>query len=236
MIRRSGGATLLLVLALMTDREARAQPAVMADLNYGDPFPAEGVLRLGGLNGSVVDPSCQKRVRIWDSAGSPIANCPVIIEFGTCYAGGDVHVANDQPVPGVTVNCGPPVTVSALTDLNGIAVFRILGYSNAMTSTAPGAGESCAHVSAGCGNVALGSYSVATADMNGALGGANLGVSGSDTVLYNGNRFGGAGAYRPRANFARAVTIQVIDGSDTTIFTGFRFGGGSISNAPTPCP
>jgi hypothetical protein len=236
MIRRIGGAALLLILGLMTDRETMAQSGVMADLDYGDPFPAQGVLRLGGLNGLVVDPSCQKRIRIRDLSGSPIPNCPVIIEFGACYTGGDIRVANDQPFPGVTVNCGPPVTVTALTDINGIAVFRILGYSNVMSSTAAGAGEGCAVVSAGCGNAPLGSYSVATPDMNGALGGSNLGMSGSDTVLYWGNRFGGPSAYRPRANLARAVNIQVIDGSDTTIFTGFRFGGGSISNGPTPCP
>jgi hypothetical protein len=74
--------------------------------------------------------------------------------------------------------------------------------------------------------------------MNGALGGSNLGVTGGDTTLYLVNRFGGVGAYRPRANFARVAppAAQAVDGGDTTVYNKFRFGGGSTTNGATACP
>ena len=81
--------------------------------------------------------------------------------------------------------------------------------------------------------VPMGSYSVATADQNGGLGGASLGVSGGDTSLYNGNRFGGAPLFRNRSNFSNSATI---DGGDTSIYNQFRFGGGSTTNGGTFCP
>lgn len=210
--------------------------ATQSNLNNGCALPSctqEGVLLLGGQNGSgVVDANSEKQVLVKDAAGNTVQNSVVIINFSTCYTGGDVRISSTQPFAGLTVNCGAR-TVSAVTNASGIAVFRVLGYSNVVSSLAAGAGEGCATVTAD--GVPMGSYSVGTADMNGALGGANLGVTGGDTTLYNGNRFGGAGAYRPRANFARAAGPQAIDGGDTTVYNKFRFGGGSTTNGATPC-
>lgn len=247
MNRMAQKAALITTIGLLTAAAAMAgvPNAGQSNLNNGCSLVGgctqEGVLLLGGLNGSgAVDALSEKQVLVKDAGGNTVTNSVVIINFSNCYTGGDIRIANTQPFAGLTVNCGAH-TVSATTNASGIAVFRISGYSN-ITSTSPippGAGEGCATVTAD--GVPLGSYSVATPDLRGATGvGTDLGVNGGDTVIYTSNRFGGAAAYRPRANFARASGTQAIDGGDTVIYTKFRFstGGstGSTTNGATPCP
>lgn len=240
MTRLAQKAAFLTTIGLLTAAAAMAgvPNAGQSNLNNGCSLgagcSAEGVLLLCGQNsGGTVDANGEKQVLVKDAGGNTVANSVVIINFSNCYTGGDVRISSTQLFAGLTVNCGAH-TVSATTNASGIAVFRVQGYSNVTSATAAGAGEGCATVTAD--GVPLGAYSVATADMNGANGGSNLGVSGGDTTLYNGNRFGGAPAYRPRANLARAVGPQAIDGGDTTIYNKFRFGGGSTTNGATACP
>ena len=240
MTRLAQKAAFFTTIGLLTAAAAMAgvPNAGQSNLNNGCSLLAgctqEGVLLLSGQNsGGTVDPLGEKQVLVKDAAGNPVANSVVIVNFSTCYSGGDVRISSTQPFAGLTVNCGAH-TVSATTNASGIAVMRIEGYSNVTSSTAAGAGEGCATVTAD--GVPLGSYSVGDADFNGALGGSNLGVGGGDTVLYTGNRFGGAGAYRPRANLARSSGTQVIDGGDTVIYTKFRFNGGSTTNGASACP
>lgn len=240
MTRLAQKAAFITTIGLLTAAAAMAgvPNAGQSNLNNGCSLGAgcsqEGVLLLGGQNsGGTVDANCEKSVLVKDAGGNPVANSVVIINFANCYTGGDVRISSTQLFAGLTVNCGAH-TVSATTNASGIALFRIQGYSNVLAGTAAGAGEGCATVTAD--GVPLGQYSVATPDMNGANGGSALGVTGGDTTLYNANRFGGAGAYRPRANFARSAVTQVIDGGDTTIYNKFRFLGGSTTNGATACP
>ena len=213
-----------------------------SNLNNGSAATQVGILTLGGTNagGTTVEPLCEKQVLVKDAAGNVVANSVVVINFTNCYAGGDVHIAATQPFvsaggQGLTVNCAAR-TVSATTNGSGIAVFRVLGYSNITAGSAAGAGEGCATVTAD--GVPLGSYSVATPDLNGAVSPVapvNLGVGGGDTALFNQNRFGGAG-YRPRENYSsNAPNPQAIDGGDTAVFNTYRFSANSVTNSSNVC-
>lgn len=242
MSRLAQRAAFLTTIGLLTAAAAMAgvPNAGQSNLNNGCSLiggcTQEGVLLLGGQNsGGTVDLNCEKQVLVKDAGGNTVTNSVVIINFSNCYTGGDVRISSTQPFAGLTVNCGAH-TVSATTNGSGIAVFRVEGYSNVAVAppTIPaGAGEGCATVTAD--GVPLGSYSVGTPDLNGANGGTNLGVNIGDTTLYNGNRFGGPAAYRPRANYARSSGTQVIDIGDTTIYNKFRFLGGSTTNGASAC-
>ena len=224
MIRLVCKATLLAALGVMI------AGAVMAGVPNAAQSNLNGsILQLGGSAAGVVDVRCEKQILVRDAALNPVANSVVIINFATC-ALSEIRLSTTQPHPGLTVNCAAR-TVSATTNASGIAVFRVLGGSNVLASADAGAADGCASVTAD--GVPLGNLSVATADMNAAnVGGA--GVTGTDTVLFTGNRFGGPALYRPRANFAGVVGS--IDGVDTVQFTGYRFGGGSSANGATFCP
>ena len=239
MTRLAPQATLITTIGLLMATAAMAQPGGCSDLNYGCSLGhgcnQEGLLILGDITDGTVDPACEKQLLIRDWGCNPLANVVVRLDFSNCYAGGDIRLASTQPFPGLTLDCGLH-TVSATTNASGIAVFRILGYSNVLAPNAgpTGAGEGCAVIWAD--NVPLGSYSVATPDLNGAAPGGDLGVWGGDLVEYLQSRFGGVSAYRVRANLARGSGTQAIDGADTVEFMKFRFRGVSRTNDPTPCP
>lgn len=240
MTRSARAAALITTIGLLTAAAAIAgvPNAGQSDLNFGCSFVAgcaqEGVLLLGGQNSSgTVDPSCEKQVQVKDAGGNVVVNSVVIINFTNCYSGGDVRICSTQPFAGLAVNCGVH-TVSALTNASGIAVFRIEGYSNLVAANAAGAGEACATVTAD--GVPLGAYSVATPDLNGALGGASLGLGADDTALFFAQRWAGPGAYHPRANFSRGPSPQGVDGGDTVMYNKLLFDGGSTTNGAAACP
>src|SRR5262249_5326429 len=146
-----------------------ARPGPATDLNYGCSIRAgctqEGVVILGNqeLDGTV-NAACEKQILLKDESGNPSANSVVVINYSKCYPAAGIHLSKTQRFPGIICDCGLH-TVSAITNSSGIAVFRILGYSNiSATDAGPtGAGEGCATVMAE--NVPLGSYSVATPDL-----------------------------------------------------------------------
>ena len=117
------------------------------------------------------------------------------------------------------------------TNSSGVARFRILGASNVASASAAGIGEGCATVTAD--GVPLGSYSVATADLNGTGG-----VAGQDLLQFNAALLSAPSCnpcYRSRVNFAGAGP-GVIDGQDLLNFNGFLLGGGSSASAAAYCP
>lgn len=240
MARLAPKGILITTIGLLMGTAAMAQPdGRQCDLNYGCSLAQgcnqEGLLILGDIADGTVDPACEKQLLIRDGSATPLANYVIRLDFSNCYAGGDIRLCSTQTFPGLTLDCALH-TVSAATNASGIVVFRILGYSNVLATNAgpTGAGEGCAVIWAD--NVPLGSYSVATPDLNGAAPGGDLGVWGSDVVEFCQSRFGGISAYRVRANLARGSGTQTIDGADTVGFLKFRFNGVSRTNDPTPCP
>jgi len=184
------------------------------------------VIQLGGrTNAGVADVKCTKAITVRDAANNVVPNSTVVINFTTCYAN-EIRIAQPGATWNQNVNCGAR-TASAVTNASGVASFQVVGGSNITTSGAAGAGEGCASVAAD--GIPLGNLSVATPDFNAASGGATApGVDGQDTLIFNGNRWGGAGLYRVRANLIYTTGgPQVIDGQDTLSFNGYRWGGGS---------
>jgi hypothetical protein len=132
--------------------------------------------------------------------------------------------------------------VSAKTDVTGTAHFRILGGTNIGEGVngAPGAPAGCASVVAtttgaaspiGCGgiSVVLCSLSVGTPDLAGFNGCANVADTGAFTFI----RFGGAPAFRNRADFNFDGTMGV---ADSGTFTTYRFEAALPHTQGAVCP
>lgn len=203
-----------------------AAGAALAGVPSSGTSTIGNIIQLGGrTSAGVADVKCTKTITVRDAANNVVPNSSVVINFSTCYSN-EIRIASPGATFNQTVNCGAR-TVSATTNASGVATFQVVGASNITTSGAVGAGEGCAAVSAD--GIPLGNLSVATPDLNGASGGGTApGVDGQDTLIFNGNRWGGAGLYRPRANLIFNVTPpQAIDGQDTLSFNGYRWGGGS---------
>jgi hypothetical protein len=228
MISLASKATLLSVVGIMIAGAALAGVPNSGNSNINLSGGGAGILWVGGKAGSVVDVHCEKQILVRDAALNPVANSVVIINFTACY-GGEIKLGDATAQSfNTTVNCGAH-TISATTNASGVAVFRVVGGSNAATPSSAGIGEGCATVTAD--GVPLGSYSVATPDYT--LGGN---VGGPDLLYFNYGLFNsGTGGYRSRYNFV-APTGSGIGGPDLIAFNSFLFGAGSTSTTVTYCP
>lgn len=205
-----------------------AAGAALAGVPSSGTSTIGNIIQLGGrTSAGVADARCTKTITVRDAANNVVPNSTVIINFTTCYAG-EIRIASPGATFNQNVSCGAH-TVSAVTNASGVASFQVVGASNVTSSGAAGAGEGCASVTAD--GIALGNLSVATPDFNGANAPATAaGVDGSDSALFSGNRWGGAGLYRPRANLIfNSPGPQAVDGQDSAAFSGYRWGGGSGS-------
>jgi hypothetical protein len=186
----------------------------------------------GGFTENSATARSNKTVVVRDIANAFVAGATVRAYFGNCY-GFEIRLANHQPShPNPSGNppgfdCATRV-VTALTDVNGVATFRIIGSTNLVSGGAAGAPEGCCTITAqapGGPEVTLGTNSVAVADLQGANG-----MNGVDFTFYLAVRFGGAGGYRPRCNYVGAA--GTVDGQDTVAFLGYRWGDGTTGNYP----
>jgi hypothetical protein len=83
-------------------------------------YGVTGVVPLVGQDNGVVDPLGEFTVEVLHD-GQPLVGTTIQMDFLTCP---DIRIANVQPFPGMsTSNC----MVSATTDNNGVATFRIVG-------------------------------------------------------------------------------------------------------------
>ena len=162
---------------------------------------------------------------IRDAGNSPVPNSVVIINAAGC-TGTEIRLSSNQPHAGVFVNCAAK-SVSAVTNVSGVATFRLLGRIGTHPGFATGKVSGCASVTAD--GVALGAINVAVADQNGA-GGCNA----ADGALFLADRDQGASPKnQARSDFNGAAGVNAADGA---LFLQLRdFSGVDVTEA-ADCP
>ncbi len=215
---------LLLVLLSMTS--VAAMPAA-ARAQIIDP-PANNstiplhIIVVGHDGAGQADPIGQFTVTVRDLANNPVAGANVVCDFSN-YT--DLEVAATQPFPGVSSLCANH-SVLALTDVSGVATFRVVG---AATSSGPsGTGMLAMRIYAD--GVLLGNISAAALDLVG-----QDGLSGSDLAAWTTDAFSGLPLARSDYDGSGAI-----GGSDLAIWArayfanGSRFGAGSLAGGLCP--
>lgn len=152
-----------------------------------------------------------------DLANSPIPGAQVDFYFADV---GDMTIASDPLDPRLTVRCLPRI-VSAVTDVNGRAVFTIVG---AGIPGRPASTQFQFHVYAD--GVLLGSPTVSAFDLDG-VGGVNM----NDLALWFADYISGANPMRSDYDGSGGVT-----GADLSRWAAVYFGGGSTQSAASYCP
>jgi hypothetical protein len=229
-------ATLLIGLGSLAAGTALAGVPSSFDLR-GETAPPSNVIRVaqlrtnqpdpGSLNGVQATTRIDQRaitiVTVYDAGLNRVPNSTVVIDFSACS---DFRLCASQTENPV-FTCAPP-RVTAVTDANGEARFRIAGGFTggppiSATLPAAGAGLDCATITAD--NQAIGVATVAGPDLNnsGSAGGApstiytiqDISILISDLNRQNG---GGPGAsVRGRSNLDGSVAVTPIAIPDQAI-------------------
>jgi hypothetical protein len=185
-------------------------PPVFGQGGVPDPiFVVIGTgVNLGARFGDEVDPRVTKTVSIRDNFNKPVQGATVVIAFANCTSR-DLRVAIDQPHHPGMFNCAQK-TFTAITDADGIAVFRIAGGAASGPGSPPGAGSpGCATVRADgilLGNLLVGAYDN---DLTNGVNPADLSNWLSDRNAFVNN----PAAYRSRSDFDGSATVTPADGS-----------------------
>jgi len=128
------------------------------------PAPATSIapdfITVVGTRNGVPDPAGAFTVTVRDADSQPIAGTAVRLVFAGCS---DVRPAAVQPLAGLSVDCATS-TVSATTDVQGMAHFDIVG---AVIRRTPASGRGCVELRADPGNVLLGTATAACVDQDG---------------------------------------------------------------------
>lgn len=182
-------------------------------------FP-EVLNAIGSNGGGTADPLGAYEVVVRDLANNPIANSYVTLDFTSCS---DLRLCSDALDPDAIVSCANR-TVSKVTDANGRATFRILGYSP-VAPTTPGPTSTSLRVYAD--GVLLGFARVAIYDLTGGAG-----TAPSDLAAWLDEFFYGAAVSR-----ADYDGNGILGPSDLSKWLGLFFASGSIANcAAASCP
>ena len=145
------------------------------DATTGIPSPANSTVPNGillvGLKNGVPDPLGLFTVTVRDLANNPLANISVEVDFANAP---DIDIASSQPYSGLTVRCLQH-SVSALTNVSGVASFIIVG-SSAGRLDLGGGGALSGGARVRVGGTLIGSPTAATLDYDGAngVGGADV--------------------------------------------------------------
>jgi hypothetical protein len=192
-----------------------------------DPCNSEapGLITLVGLgaDGSA-DSLGSFAVNVRDFNNVPVQNSRVVLDFSGC---GDIRLCANQHDLNVTVNCAAH-SISALTNVNGQATFRVIGCA-ADLGGSPGSLGPCLNVyadgvfvgSPGCS----GAHRVAALDQNGG------GVNGADFSPFLADYFSGQ-------NYARSDYDGdgIVGGNDLSLWLAAFFAGGSAVSGGASCP
>jgi len=182
-------------------------------------------VQLAAETGGVVDARAEMRVRVLNALNQqPLPNSTVQIQFGGC-TDSDLHLAATQPHhSGVFFDCASR-TVSAISGVDGIATFRLLGSAASGPGNPPG-------LTSGCAVVRVDGALVASAVRVGAydLDGRN-GVNSADQALLLATLFAGPPGYRTRADLNGD---GVCNSADLGKLLSVQFGGGSLTSSPAP--
>jgi hypothetical protein len=169
---------------------------------------------LGPAGPDIVLGRCSVTLR--DLANNPVMGSVVTFDFSNCF---DMRIAADQHDPRLTVNCATR-TVSAMTDLNGVALFTVIGTGIG----GPASPSSALKIYAD--GVLLGGVSVAVLDRDGVGG-----LTGMDLAQWAGDLWAGTNPAR-----ADLDGNGVVNGGDLSRFAAAFFNGNNVLSAGTICP
>jgi hypothetical protein len=207
-------AMLLAVCGLLTAGAAMA--------HVPDPANSEcpsSCIKVVGHDGTVGDPAGEYCVTIRDFNNVPIENSSVVIDFSNC----DIQLCVDQKDPDVIVDCVSQ-TVRKLTDVNGVACFRVLGKRRPGLDCTPKPSP-CTEVFAD-GVFICGLFSPSF-DLINEFG---AGISGNDLSEFL-HLFLDCGVYLTVIDYNCNATL---DGDDLSQFLAAFFNGGSALNCDPP--
>lgn len=153
---------------------------------------------------------------IRDLANNPLPGSVVTFDFSACT---DLTIATDQGDPRFFTSC-PQHCVSAVTDVNGIARFTIVGAGTA------GAAHPTNSLRVYADGVMAGSPSVAVLDRDGAAGLTSLDLSlwGADFIT---------GTNPERADLDGS---GIVNGADLSRWAAAYFNGRNVYSAAAYCP
>ncbi len=134
-----------------------------------------------------------------DVANNPIAGLTVIVDFMGCP---DIRI-DQQQWPSLTVDCAAK-SVSAVTDVNGVATFCIVGFAT-NPGGAPGAGLGGVHVSAA--GFLMSTMTATVTDENGGVTTPGLELTDLSAWLAD----FGTGVYLGRSDFDQNGVLNVAD-------------------------
>jgi len=152
-----------------------------------------------------------------DLANNPIPGAVVAFDFGMV---GDMTIASDPLDPRLTVNCLTRM-VTAVTDVNGRAVFTVVG---AGIPGRPASAQPAFRIYAD--GILLGSPTLSAFDLDG-VGGVDM----NDLALWFADYISGANPMR--ADFDGTGGVS---GADLSVWAAVYFGGGSTQSAASYCP
>lgn len=185
-----------------------------------------GGVQLGGHTGGVVDPRAELRITLTNSVNQqPLVNSLVTVYFSACEAA-DLHLAATQPFhPAVHQFDCSNRTVTAISNIQGVATFRILGSASAVPGNSPGLSTGCAIIRAD-GIVLAVDVRVAAYDLDG-----RNGVNAADQSLLLGTLFAGPTGYRSRADYNGD---GLVNSADLAKHMAVMFSAGSMESAAVP--
>jgi hypothetical protein len=140
----------LTVCGLLAAGAAMAHVPDPANSECTNPGPAslgsictdKAIVYVTGNSGGLADPVGSFCVTVRDFNNVPIENSSVVVDFANC----DVVLCSNQLDPDVITDCVSH-TVRKLTDVNGVACFKVQGKSkNAGTLGCGGAAKDCVKI------------------------------------------------------------------------------------------
>ena len=206
-------ATLLAVCGLLAAGTAMAH--VPDPANSECPSPC---IKVVGHDGTDGDPMGEYCITIRDFNNVPIENSSVVVDFSNS----DIQLCVDQKDPDVIVDC-VSMTVRKLTDVNGVACFRVIGKRRDLDCT-PKPNPSTEVFADGVFICALYAPSFDLENEPGA------GVSGNDLSRFL-HLFLDCGVYLTAIDYN---CNKEMDGDDLSQFLAGFFNGGSVLNCDPP--
>ena len=211
----------LLVVSWVAALASAFAPPAGADLPEPPNSTIPSCIPIMGHNSAgIPDPQSQVEVIHRDLANNPIAGALVVLDFSSVP---ELRLCSDDHDPNMIVDC-PTRTVRKLTDANGRATFRVMGWSIAAPGS-PGAPYHSARVFAD--GVLLGTPSVSIFDLD------RNGLSAADLGSWLADFFSGNDVARGDYDCTGSVGA-----SDLGRWLGAYFASGSTANCSPegPCP
>jgi hypothetical protein len=188
-----------------------------ADAVSGIPDPAFCVcpnlmsgrywINLVASRSGVIDPHGAFTVVARDNVDQPIVGVPIKIIFN-CP---DLRIGSGIVAPGIQVDCGPPVNVTAITDGNGVASFLIGGAAVDLGGNPTGCGNGGASVYLDS-SILICYANVTAVDLNGGVANPGVEITDLSAWLSDFSKISvGTIGYKARSDFNHNGTVEITD-------------------------